>query len=374
MSRSIWSKISQLRQAREPLAWWKREFGADYGVCSPFLIPCTGLAGQTYPCPDTGIPLQIHESGGSYLAYPTGDESEDTPDRNLTWDDVQAWRFDHNGLRRSIAKAFGITAGQDSAHEDIQFIGFCDKPTVRKRVYLALPDGIDAAVRIAADTGQTPEAGCLLFPERHAGAEHILKARGVSFLALDECSTFESCGIVGSCGATCRTINTDISNIELKTQLDGRFDTLGRNFADLKNENQALKQDLAQVLSNIAKQIEPKFFQWIFVILGAGSVNAAAKILKIPGSTFSGQLKEYVARGGLYSALYSMLGVRKKGAGQKRIERFNELFREHQGEKTLAEPDVLRELLDGLEELNGSNWKVMREELIAIVKTKLPEE
>lgn len=165
----------------------------------------------------------------------------------------------------------------------------------------------------------------------------------------------------------------DISNLELKKHFDGRFDTLGRNYADLQSENQALKQDLAQVLSNISRQVEPKFFQWIFVILGAGSVNAAAKILKIPGSTFADQLKEYVAKGGLYRVLYSMLGVRKKGAGRKRIERFNELFKEHQGEKTVAEPNVLRELLDGLEALNGANWKGMREELITIVKAELPE-
>ncbi len=166
----------------------------------------------------------------------------------------------------------------------------------------------------------------------------------------------------------------DITNRELKRHFDRRFDTLGHEYSDMQQENAALKQDLAQVLANLARQVDPLFFQWIVFILGAGSVNAAAKKLNIAGSTFADRIQEYVARGGIYKMLYSVVEVLRKGAGRKRIVRFNDLISAHPGAQAMAEPDVLRELLDGLEDLNGLNWKVAKEELIELVKSVLPEE
>jgi len=156
------------------------------------------------------------------------------------------------------------------------------------------------------------------------------------------------------------------------THTDQRFDTLGHEFSDMQRENDVLKQDLAQALANLARQVEPEFFQWIFVILGTGSVNAAAHVLKIPSSTFDKHLKAYVARGGLYETLYKMVAVWKKGGGRIQIEQFNETFGKHQGVQAVAEPDVLRDLLDGLEAQNGANWKAVRDELIGIVKDEFP--
>ena len=375
MCQSVWSSISRLRQAREPLAWWKHFLGSGFDTVRPFLIPCVGVAGDSYPCPDSGVRLTLREASGGYVAFPTGDAAEDATDRLLTWEDVQAWRLDQDALRRFLASALGFALGPSDGNGDsIQLAGFCDRHGGRKRVYLCHADGTEAAVRAASDAARTPEAGCLVFPDRHLGAEQVLKARGVAMVVMAECLTLEGGGLKGDCGEACRAMRTDITNTELKAHLDIRFDGVGRKFADLEQENAALKQDLAQVLANIAQQVEPEFFQWIFVILGTGSVNAAALKLKIPGSTFADRVKEYVDRGGRYATLYSLVGVRKKGAGRKRIERFNELFDEHQGAQAVPQPNMLRELLDGLEALNMSNWKAMRGELIEIVKSELPEE
>jgi len=166
----------------------------------------------------------------------------------------------------------------------------------------------------------------------------------------------------------------DISNAELKSHLDKRLDSVGREFSDLQNENDGLKHDLAQVMSNMARKVDPLFFQWIFVILGTGSVDAAAKELNVPGATFAERLQKFVARGGEYKKLYSMVGIRKKGTGRRRMVGFNEVLAQHQGDLALAEPNVLRELLDGLEELDAANWRKMRAELIEIVRSELPED
>ena len=375
MCQGMWGTISRLRQAREPLAWWKHFLGTGFDAARPLLTPCEGVAGLSYPCPDSGVRLQIRAAENGYVAFPTGDTAEDAEDRFLTWEDVQAWKLDHAAFRRGVAGALGLTGGPaDGDGEATQLAGFCERHGVRKRVYLCHADGSEAAVRLAADTARTPEAGCLVFADRHLGAEQVLKARGVALVALAECATMDAGVIKCGCAEACRALPPDISNVELKAHFDRRFDTVGHMFSDLEQENAALKQNLAQVLSNLARQVETEFFQWIYVILAAGSVNAAAQKLGIPGSTFDERLKAYVAKGGLYATLFAMVGVRAKGVGRKSIERFNEDFAAHQGAQAVAEPNVLRELLDGLEALNGSNWKTVRDELIEIVRSELPEE
>ncbi len=372
---SVWNTLSRLRQAREPLAWWKHYLGPGFDALRSFLVPCEGLAGKSYPCPDSGVRLTVRETGGRYVAFPTGDAAEDAEDRELTWNDVQAWQLNHEAWRMGVASALGLApAPADGRPGEMELAGFCGQGRERKRVYLCHAVGGDASARVAADGTLTPDAGCVLFAERQAGAEKVLMARGIALVALAECLTLEGGGLTGGCGELCRTIRPDITNVELKNHLDRRLDTVGTRVSELELENTKLKQDLSQVLANLARQVEPEFFQWIFVILAAGSVNAAAQILGVPGSTFAGKLKEYMGRGGLYATLYSLVGIRNKGAGRKRIVRFNELFAEHQGKQGVAEPDVLRELLDGLEELNGANWKAMRKELIGIVKSEFPED
>ena len=374
MCRSVWSMIFRLRQAREPLAWWRHHLGPEFESLHRLLTPCPGVAGKSYPCPDTGIRLQVRESGAGYVAFATGDVAEDVPDLNLQWEDVQAWRLDRAALRRDLSAALELTGcPADETGSDVEFAGFCDRHGQRKRVYLCHAHEGEAAARMAADAVQTVEAGCLVFAERHAGADHVLRSRGIGLVALDECMAVGGDGFLGACGHVCRSAQPDMTHAELKEHLDRRLDNVGREFSDLQRENDSLKQDLAQVLASIARQVTPEFFQWVFVILGTGSVNAAAQRLGIPGSTFADRVKEYVKRGGVYKTLYSMLGVRRKGAGRKQIERFNELFDEHQGQQAVAEPGVLRELLDGIEDLNEENWKSMRDELIEIARRELPE-
>lgn len=379
MHLATWCAISMLRQTREPLLFWRHILGADFEKVQPFLVVCEGLAGSHIPCSDTGIRLEIRETHGGYRAGPAGEYAEDAEDRSLRWDEAQAWEIDGEKLRGALCEVLGLAGVAGTADDavnraDVQLVGVCERSGVRRRVYLCHAPNSESAALLAADAAHTPNAGCILFPERHLAAEHVLNGRGVAGVALAECVTWAGGKWVGGCGEVCKGAVVDISHAELRDHFDRRFDRVGREFADLESENKQLKQDLAQVLANVSRQVEPEFFQWIFVILGTGSVNAAARVLKVPGSTFAGRLKEYADRGGLYETLFSMVAARRKGVGQRRIERFNEMFKEHQGVAMAATPDVLMELLDGLESLNAANWKELRKELIAVVRGELPED
>ena len=305
-----------------------------------------------------------------------GVQADDTEDQILNWEDAQAWQIERGAVRAALCGALGLTEtpGNYDVGGDLECVGVCTRHRPRRRVYLGHAHNGESAALLAADTGRTPDAGCFLFPERHLAADHVLKGRGVTSVALAECLTWRDGKWIGGCGQACKGATVDISNAELRDHLDRRLDTVGREFADLEQENKQLKQELAQVLAHLAQQVDPEFFQWIFLILGAGSVSAAARMLKLPGSSFAERVNAYAARGGLYKTLYSMVAARRKGVGQIKIERFNELFKAHQGVKEAATPDLLLELLDGLESLNATNWKDLRKELIALVRSELPED
>jgi hypothetical protein len=180
--------------------------------------------------------------------------------------------------------------------------------------------------------------------------------------------------VEGGCGIVCRHLApTDLSVRDLKGHLDGRLDTLGERVVALNQENETLKQNLARVLTEFARRVDPEFLGWVFVILAAGSVRGAAKALKMAKSTLDDRLKQYADRGGVYRLLFSALDIRRKGMGQGEVETFNELFLRHQPQSRAPGPDVWRELLDGLEALNAENWREVRTELLDLLTTESPD-
>jgi len=171
-------------------------------------------------------------------------------------------------------------------------------------------------------------------------------------------------------------LGTDaVSGGEVIRHIDRRLDSLGTEYSGLKRENEVLKQNLAAQLAAIGQKVDAEFFHWIVVILGAGSVLAASKRLKIPNSSLADGLKKYAAKGELYRTLLAMVEARQRGVGKRSIERFNEEFAEHQppGDRFKTDLDLLRALLDGLQEMKPGNWESMRNELVELVEEGMPE-
>jgi hypothetical protein len=207
MNLSMWRAFSLLRQTREPLAWWRRAFGAEFGKARPFLVACEGVAAASYPCPDTGIRLTVSESRGAYLAFPTGDQADAVDDLRLTWEDVQAWEIAQGAVRTALCDVLGLAKAPEGhgTGGDVDFLGTCNRHG-RRRVYLCHAADGAGAVLLAGDAGRTVDAGCVLFAEREAAAELVLQARGVAGVALTECVTWDNTGLTGGCGEGCKGI------------------------------------------------------------------------------------------------------------------------------------------------------------------------
>ena len=156
---------------------------------------------------------------------------------------------------------------------------------------------------------------------------------------------------------------------DLRAHIDHRLDNVGHKFADMEAENDRLKGELSKVIAHIASQVDSEYFRWIYTVLALGSISKASVALKIPNSTFSKSLKDGAGRGTMYRTLYSMI-ARRKGCGRKSVEGYNPEFAEHQG-TSYDDPDVIKDLLSGLETLNAKNWPKVRDELIELVQAEL---
>ncbi len=362
-------KLLRCRHSLEPLAWWEGTFGRDFSSVQPFLIPCSGRRADFFPCPDNpSVRMSIRESGRKYRAFPPSEHTGAIEDLVLDWKDVQAHRIGLDQVSDSLRRAFNLLPGAAPQLESLEFIGRCDCNGEFRQVFACFADSAPATLSAVTPVTDPRTVGCILFPANHSVAADLLRSRGIASVSLRECLSLEKTGFSGECSRNCSKCRPpDISNLELKQHIDSRMDSVGRKFADLEAENERLKGDMAKIIANIASQVDPEYFKWIYIVLASGSVSKAASALDIPNSTFAKRLKDGSARGGLYQTLFD-LTTKRKGCGVKSVEHYNPEFAAHQS-SDFQTVDSVQELLNGLEALNAANWQKMRGELIELVRS-----
>jgi len=362
------------------MAWWRMQFGDAFSEIQPFLVKVIGECVGGYSCQQTGVRLKVRKkNSGGYLAFASGEYAEDFDDIELKWPDVQAWRFDLGKLQTKLCQILEIEHASSTNQGAFFLLGRCKRCPDSGQVYSHLGDSnLDSISKIVA-LGKKSNIGCVILGASDPILEPILESIGVASIILPKTGAFDGNNSY-RCGDLCRRVRRDLTGHEIVELTGKRFDkieqgvsNMGKYAIELESENKQLKESLANQLAALGKQVDPVFLNWILVILACGSVNAAADMLKISNSTFNDKIQKYVRRGGVYSTLYSLIAIRRKGMGQKKIERYNEMFDEHQAEQSGTDPAIWRDLLDGLEAMNPTNVRTIRDELIELVKEQLPE-
>lgn len=376
----FWTLLAHVRSRKDCLAGWARIFAADFDAVRSMLHPCPGEYCTTYPDPQTGGLLNLSRFGDRWAAYRDPEADDDGPDIELTEADVLLYRFDGDGLRELLRAALGVVGPSSALDASLECLGTCTQGPKRRRVYWCHArneaESLTGVQHVIARAGTD---GCAVLPTLSEAADRILAEAGVSGVYLAGNISLAADGAHGGCGIACRHV-PDLSRRALQGHLDGRLDRvergverIGNHVRGLEAENALLKQHLVSALVQVARRVEPEFFQWVLMILGKGSVSGVARDLGLSGSTFDERLKRYADKGGLHRTLYSLVAVRRKGLGAKSVEGFNELFLGHQKSGGNDESDILRRVLDGLEALNPSNFQSMVRELIELVQEYLPD-
>jgi hypothetical protein len=375
MSMDFWTLIAHTKDRKDCLAAWQQIVGGHFEALRPLLAPCPGEYSRTYPDPQTGGLLSLSRFEDRWAAFRDGEWGDDSDDLELTEADVLLYRLDGDAHREGLRVALGIQGPSSVVGPRLECLGICTQGPKRRRVYWcqARDEGESLAGAHEVITRAGIE-GCACIPMLGESVDRMLAAAGVSGVSLAGNLSLTAGKVEGGCGIACRHMAPkDLSVRDLKGHLDGRLDNLGERVVALNQENESLKQNLARVLTEFARRVDPEFLGWVFVILAAGSVRGGAKALKMPKSTLDDRLKQYADRGGVYRLLHSALDIRRKGVGQGEVESFNELFLRHQPQNRPPGPDVWRELLDGLEALNSENWREVRAELVDLLLAENPD-
>lgn len=374
MNLPLWSTIAFAKDRKDPLAGWRQCFGEHFENVRPFLVPCPGEFARAYPHPERGM-LNVMRFEERWAACPDPESLDSADDLELTEADVVVYRLDISAIREWLRDALTIEGPSTSVGPCLECLGTCSQGPQRRRVYwVQSRDESSALAGVQEVIARSGADGCALVTSLGEAVDRMLAAAGVSGVGLNERFATFGDKVNGGCGMVCRHFAPrDLSVRELKGHLDNRLDNLGERVVALNQENETLKQNLARVLTEFARRLDPEFLALVFVILAAGSMRGAAKALKLPKSTLDDRLKQYVSRGGVYRLLFSTLDLRRKGLGQEPIESFNELFIRHQPQAAAPGPDLWRELFDGLEALDGGNWQQIRTELMDLLRTEVPD-
>jgi len=157
---------------------------------------------------------------------------------------------------------------------------------------------------------------------------------------------------------------------ELREHLDKRLDVVADEMGELREENEDLKAMQAEGLFNFVNKVDPDELRVFFAILKYGDQSKAARALGIKDSTFRDRIRRWRGMAPAYRAMYRLIAWRK-AVGRKILVPFNE---------TMVGPDagsggdrvaLLRQILEGLRAMKGSNWDGVRDELEEAIREEL---
>lgn len=365
----FWNKLAMLRDQKDTLSAWEFFFGDKFEAMRPLLLSCPGEYARRYLHLELGM-LILRRYENRWIAYRDPEYSDEDDDTELTEADVLLYRIDLDAFQDRLRVALGIDGPASSVVPGIECLGTCTQGPRRRRVFwVQSPDDNATLAQGQEVLSRSNGDGCALVTSLSEKVDRMLTAAGVAGVGLNERIQPAANGFTGGCGIACRhLVPKDISVKELKGHMDTRLDTLGVEVFAMKQENETLKQNLARVLTEFARRVDPEFLALVFVILAAGSMRGAATALKMPRSTLERRLQHFADRGGVYALLHSTLEIRRKGMGNAPIERFNEVYLDHQQHAEAFGPDLWKDVLEGLEALNSNNWESVRDELMEILK------
>jgi len=407
----LWRSFEALTSPAAVLTEWRTHLGADFEFASRFLRPADTRA-ETYPCtrfPPCGCRHELRGGEDGRLVAVCFCEHCLCPPIELRPEDSVVFELDVPRLAQTIGRALGFAEGRCGPVPGTSGSWFCGACSPwNQPVVFSIPNTKDGLLRQTAELLVVLPASFVLLTPTSAmlipQSESMLQRHGVLHLPLNrhleivgreiqvmapirplvdafiplvgvrDIVTRSDAPVEGGRGlAREKVVVPDISVRDLKEHLDMRLDKLGEHVADLQQENETLKQRLAEVLGEFARQAEPEFLMMIFAILAAGSMRSAARALTQSPSTFHEKLERFRARGGIYKTLWSVVTLRQRGLGKRSIETFNDLFSGHQPLTEAPNSGLWRELLDGLERMNEGNWQAMRDEFIELLRTEIPD-
>jgi hypothetical protein len=175
-------------------------------------------------------------------------------------------------------------------------------------------------------------------------------------------------------------------------QINNNLQAIAKGSAELRRENEELKEMQGAGLFKFALRVAVEDFQAFAAVMALGNRKAAADFLDIPLRTFYDRVDSWKARGKDYQRMFRMVEWRKATGRKIQVRLEDSLMSSdgsdaenpetlgsvlarmrEQGSDSRSFPDVLRQVWQALQEQNAGNWSGVRDELVEMLSDEVPQ-
>jgi hypothetical protein len=173
-------------------------------------------------------------------------------------------------------------------------------------------------------------------------------------------------------------------------RIDDNLAAIAKGSAELRRENEELRQMQGAGLFKFALRVDVADFQAFATVMALGNRKAAAEFLGVPMRTFYDRVDAWQGRGRDYLRMFRLVEWRKvtgrkiqlrlddallsgDGSSAQNPETLGDILAKmkEQGPDNCGYADILRQVWQALQEQNADNWEGVRAELVEILKEEV---
>jgi hypothetical protein len=196
---ALWTLLATLRDARLPLADWRRHFKDDFVAVQSWLRPCPGEIAVTVPCPKSGQRLQVASRARRYVAFPIeGFEGDAASCDQLSAAEVAVWCLDREALEAALGRALDVLPppGREASSGNLVLLGLLGSGASRKPVYFGYAAHEQEGLSLCVAVARTERASCsMVLPSYYPVCAEYLRKNELDYIVLAEAVTLDATGI-----------------------------------------------------------------------------------------------------------------------------------------------------------------------------------
>lgn len=380
----LWPSLEELAHPATVLVEWKGLLGREFDDARGFLQPTQETA-QSFPCTnpepcECQHEVVIHSSTKIVAACRCG--LGECGLIALEPKDLLIYQADIRKIAKSVCLVLGLTMRFDSLIRPAKTFQISEFGVTHAPVFLALQSGSQAFLNtVFTLIGDIKRSFLLLAPTNSSftpEAQAILVQHQCAFVALSQTlllreegrfeitvdpqpilSRFEQC-----------LVEVQGGKVVLE-EVNKNLRAIAKQDYDRVRENEGLKAMQVERFSKLFAQIDGESFRYFFAILNEGNMAKAARVLKISDRTFRDRVERWGQRGKQYQLMLTLVRCRKKIGTKVKVPYDDAIL--YKTVNSNAQFDILRDILDALEEQNPRNWKKVNEELKNVITDELPQ-
>ena len=404
----LWRSLELLTRPAAVLAEWRMLTGDEFARARVFLRPTNRLA-RTHPCPRQPACGDRHEvediaDGLRFLAVSRSKVVE-CPALELAPHDLVVHELDATKLCESVRAAFKF----DEASPEVLSTGARShrvgvRGAARSPVFLSITTSEAMLLREVEELLAMAGTPLVLLTPGHvhctARVEGVLRRNHCVSVPLSAALTLGERGrfsvkmpIDGVLAEfDRRLVERGSALVKTVEQLRDDMRAVAKGSYELRQENEELRRLAADGYLKFARTVDPVDFSCFIFILAYGDRAKAARVLNMKQRTFYERVDGWATRGSVYERMLALVKCRKESLSKGTVplgasvqsggtseaenpETIQAVLDRVHGRNVAQRdyPDVLREILNALVEMNAKNWSAIRTELIEGIREEVPQ-